>query len=496
MYDIKTIKVALKLLKKYDYKFIKVSRELGIKINTLRLWRKKELNNLPLVNNKRNKPSKWSNEHKKKLLDYYFNHGENLMIVFRKFGEPSYTTIKRWVRLDKRYKQKHFVKDDIKCYTTDEKKQIIIEATTRDNSLDKVANKYDVSKVSIYNWQNELVGEIMKPIKNINKYTLTKDELIEEIVKLKKEHRQLEMENKILKKANELLKKEIGADFNNLTNKDKTIIISALKENYKISKLFKILNIKKATYYYEFKRLNYDKYKNVRVYMKSIFNSNYNCYGYRRMKKALIKEYNINISEKVIIRLMREENLIVYVPVSKKKYSSYKGEISPEVQNIVARDFSSTRPHEKTLTDISEFGLYDGKVYLSPLIDCYNGLPITWTIGKSPNSNLTNTMLEQAKLIIGDKPTIIHSDRGFHYRIPSWIERMESYGFIRSMSKKGCSPDNSMCEGFFGTIKNEFFYSKDWSKTKCDDFIVELDKYLYWFKNKRIKNKLLILESN
>lgn len=317
MYDIKTIKVALKLLKKYDYKFIKVSRELGIRINTLRLWRKKELNNLPLVNNKRNKPSKWSNEHKKKLLDYYFNHGENLMIVFRKFGEPSYSTIKRWVRLDKRYKQKHFV-----------------------------------------------------------------------------------------------------------------------------------------------------------------------------------KEYNINISEKVIIRLMREENSIVYVLVSKKKYSSYEGEISPEVQNIVARDFSSTRPHEKTLTDISEFGLYDGKVYLTPLIDCYNGLPITWTIGKSPNSNLTNTMLEQAKLIIGDKPTIIHSDRGFHYRIPSWIERMESYGFIRSMSKKGCSPDNSMCEGFFGTIKNEFFYSKDWSKTKCDDFIVELDKYIYWFKNKRIKNKLLILESN
>lgn len=46
----------------------------------------------------------------------------------------------------------------------------------------------------------------MKPIKNINKYTLTKDELIEEIVKLKKEHQQLEMENKILKKTNELLK--------------------------------------------------------------------------------------------------------------------------------------------------------------------------------------------------------------------------------------------------------------------------------------------------
>ena len=134
-------------------------------------------------------------------------------------------------------------------------------------------------------------------------------------------------------------------------------------------------------------------------------------------------------------------------------------------------------------------------VYLSPLIDCYNGLPITWTIGKSPNSNLTNTMLEQAKIIIGNQRTIIHSDRGFHYRIPSWIERMDKYGFVRSMSKKGCSADNSMCEGFFGTIKNEFFYSKDWSKTKCDEFIIELNKYLNWFKNKRIKLRLFNLSS-
>ena len=61
------------------------------------------------------------------------------------------------------------------------------------------------------------------------------------------------------------------------------------------------------------------------------------------------------------------------------------------------------------------------------------------------------------------------------------------------MSKKGCSPDNSMGEGFFGTIKNEFFYSKDWSKTKCDDFITELDNYLNWFKNKRIKLRLFDL---
>ena len=209
------------------------------------------------------------------------------------------------------------------------------------------------------------------------------------------------------------------------------------------------------------------------------------------MKLALKDEYDINISEKVITRLMREEGLIVYKPKSKKKYSSYEGEISPEVPNVINRNFKADKPHQKALTDISEFSLCDGKVYLSPLIGCYDGLPITWAIGKSPNSESTNTMLDYAYDIVKNKDLIIHSDRGFHYRIPSWISRMKTYNYTRSMSKKGCSPDNSMGEGFFGTIKNEFFYSKDWSKVKCDDFIIELDKYLTWFKKKRIKCRLI-----
>lgn len=68
---------------------------------------------------------------------------------------------------------------------------------------------------------------------------------------------------------------------------------------------------------------------------------------------------------------------------------------------------------------------------------------------------------------------------------------MDKYGYIRSMSKKGCSADNSMCEGFFGAIKNEFFYPNDWSNTTCEQFIPLLDTYLQWFTNIRIKIKLI-----
>ncbi|MBG9311489.1 transposase family protein [Corynebacterium belfantii] len=48
---------------------------------------------------------------------------------------------------------------------------------------------------------------------------------------------------------------------------------------------------------------------------------------------------------------------------------------------------------------------------------------------------------------------VIHSDRGCHYRGNSWIQASQDIGFTRSMSKKGCSPDNSACEGLFGRMK-------------------------------------------
>ena len=64
---------------------------------------------------------------------------------------------------------------------------------------------------------------------------------------------------------------------------------------------------------------------------------------------------------------------------------------------------------------------------------------------------------------------------------------------IRSMSKKGCSPDNSACEGFFGRIKNEMFYNRDWHAVSLTKFEQILDEYLNWYAQKRIKVSLGVL---
>ena len=160
---------------------------------------------------------------------------------------------------------------------------------------------------------------------------------------------------------------------------------------------------------------------------------------------------------------------------------------SDEINQLKAQ----IQANEKWLTDITEFAIPAGKVYLSPIVDCFDGLLVNWNISTSPDALLVNSMLDDAAklLSVGEKP-IIHSDRGVHYRWPGWIDRMEKNGFIRLMSKKGCSPDNSACEGVFGRIKNEMFYNADWSGVNISEFIGILNDYLYWYNEKRIKKSL------
>lgn len=107
---------------------------------------------------------------------------------------------------------------------------------------------------------------------------------------------------------------------------------------------------------------------------------------------------------------IKDEELVVFV-AKRAKYSSYLGEITPEVDNIISRDFHAKQPKEKLLTDITVFALPDGKLYLSAMIACFDGMVIGWTIGSPPNVDLVNTMLDAviAELPDGCYPTV-HSD--------------------------------------------------------------------------------------
>ena len=169
-------------------------------------------------------------------------------------------------------------------------------------------------------------------------------------------------------------------------------------------------------------------------------------------------------------------------------HSSYQGEISEAPENLVKRDFHADSPNELWLTDITEFRIPAGRVRLSPIIDCFDGMAVNWRMSTSPNAELANSMPGAAcsTLCEGERPRI-NSNRGCHYRWPGWIKICDENGLERSMSKNGCSPDNSACEGFFGRLKNEVFYGEDWSGWSIEEFMSEIDAYIRWHDERRIK---------
>lgn len=171
---------------------------------------------------------------------------------------------------------------------------------------------------------------------------------------------------------------------------------------------------------------------------------------------------------------------------------SYLREVSPAPENLINRDLQAAAPNEKWLTDITEFQIPAGKVYLSPIVDCFDGLVISWSVGTKPDTELVNTMLDAAiETVTGtDKRPTVHSDRGAHYRWPGWISRISNAKLVRSMARKACSPDNAACEGFFGRLKTAIFYTRDWRSTTLEQIINKVDAYIRWCNEKRIKISL------
>lgn len=364
-------------------------------------------------------------------------------------------------------------------------------------SIKSVSEDIGYTRASIYSWRKKyLHGGITALMndKNIKPNTLAEGSTlmapISEFAQLQAQVRDMQMEIDILKETISVLKKDPGIDQTALKNREKAVIIDALKSKYSLPVLLKRLELSKSSYYYqEFSMKKPDKHSDIRAKIRQLFEENKQRYGYRRIY-GLLKREGITVSEKVIRQLMGEENLIVSSK-RRRKYSSYQGEISPSVPNRLERDFHADKPNQKWLTDITEFAFPAGKVYLSVLVDCFDGLLPGWTISTTPDSMLVNTMLDQAiaQLSEGEHP-LVHSDRGCHYRWPGWIERMEKAGLERSMSKKGCSPDNAACEGLFGRLKNELFYYRDWTGVKISEFIDILNEYLLWYNTKRIKISL------
>jgi transposase InsO family protein len=433
---------------------------------------------------------KYTKEQKEKAIEHYVDHGKNFSRTIRALGYPSRPLLREWCAEFLPNSRK--IRASSVQYSKEQKKEIVIDFCTREDSGEVIAANHKVSRMSLYNWKNSLLDRETNYMNKYNNTNLSsnKEDLLDELEGLKKQVRALNLEKDILEGTIKLLKKDPGVNPKALTNREKTVLVDTLASIYPVKELLKSLGLVKSNYYYHKSMLKVpEKYEEIRKLIKVLFEKNKKRYGYRRIHSEL-RKIEVIISEKIVRRIMKEEKLVA-VGKRKKKFNAYQGEGNPCADNLLERDFQADAPNQKWLTDITEFAIPGGKVYLSPIVDCFDGFITSWTIGESPNAELVNTMLDNAiDTLDSDEKPIVHSDRGAHYRWPGWLERMERANLKRSMSKKGYTPDNAACEGFFGRLKNEFFYSTSWVGVSTEQFITLLSEYIVWYNEKRIKISL------
>lgn len=172
-----------------------------------------------------------------------------------------------------------------------------------------------------------------------------------------------------------------------------------------------------------------------------------------------------------------------------KKYKSYKGNVGKIAPNILKRDFKAEKPNQKWVTDITEFALCGQKIYLSPIIDLYNGEIISYNISDRPVFAQVKDMLDKAFAKIPDNTNLIlHSDQGWQYQMKSYQNMLKEKGIIQSMSRKGNCLDNAMAENFFSQLKAEFLYIQEFES--IEQFKAGLIEYIEYYNTKRIKTNL------
>lgn len=206
-------------------------------------------------------------------------------------------------------------------------------------------------------------------------------------------------------------------------------------------------------------------------------------------------------SEKVVRAIMAEEGLVARKAAQmarRRRWSSYAGELSERPANAPlaedgTHDFHAPEPGLLVVTDVTEFRLDGFKAYLSPAIDCCDGWPVCWRVSRHPDKDLVLGMLsdlvDEVRPTEG-RPLVLHTDGGSVYMTDDWAETCEAGHVVRSMSRKARSPDNARAEGFFGTLKCDFFEGRDWAGVGFEEFAAALDRHIEWYRSGKLKKSL------
>lgn len=198
------------------------------------------------------------------------------------------------------------------------------------------------------------------------------------------------------------------------------------------------------------------------------------------------------MNHKKIQRIMRKYDLIAKV----RRRNPYRAIIKKRMEhsifpNRLQRDFYQIIPFKVFCTDITYIPFQSRFIYLSVIKDIASGEVVSWNASLYLDMTL---VVETVKKLPVCTNAMIHSDQGFHYTNPSYIETVKELGMIQSMSGKGNCIDNAPIESFFGHMKDELDYK---SCRSLEEMYLKIEEYMAYYNCRRkqwTKNRMTPLE--
>ncbi|KMT60370.1 putative transposase InsK for insertion sequence element [Listeria fleischmannii 1991] len=256
-------------------------------------------------------------------------------------------------------------------------------------------------------------------------------------------------------------------------------------KKYPIEKLCQVAGVSRSGYYkWKTRQPSATEKENkwLAQQITRIFEESDRTFGVVRMHYALKREVEKKVNIKKIRRLMR---LMGLFPEIRKKRSEWTRTVPFHIdENIIQRDFHADKPNQKWFTDVSclFYGNHQ-KAYLSAIIDRYDMSIVSYVISQRNDNQLVIDTVKNALQTNPNASPIIHSDRGFQYMSNVYQLLKKKYGFTSSMSRAGKCLDNQPIESFWGTLKSEYYYRKEF--TSYDELKKGINSYMHFYQNKR-----------
>ena len=253
-----------------------------------------------------------------------------------------------------------------------------------------------------------------------------------------------------------------------------------------------ILGVKRANYY---KWLHHEKSQRdleneeLATYILKYHEKYDGLLGYRMMTDRINRDENKHYNDKQVYKVMKI--LGIHSITRPKRRSCTVRKRNNTAKNILDRDFTASRPNEKWVTDVTEFKYgpsKEHKLYLSAFIDLYDRSVISYEISEHNDNPLVFNTFKKAIINNPTAQPLFHSDGGYQYTSPAFINMLTQQGMTQSMSRVHCCIDNGPMEGFWGIMKCEMYHYRNNYETK-EELIKAIDNWMNYYTYDRYQRR-------